>query len=109
LYSEIDKILFLVYRLENQEVAFRIPVESRLFSSIRQPDNIRNLYKAGSLMTVSKQILKYKLDLMGVQEVRWEGGSTELAGEYTYFYGKGNKNHELGIGLFVYKGTISAV
>jgi hypothetical protein len=33
---------------------------------------------------------------MGVQEVRWEGGGTEPAGEYTFFYGKGNDNHELG-------------
>jgi hypothetical protein len=32
--------------------------------------NIRNLYRAGSLMTVSKELSKYKLDLVGVQEVR---------------------------------------
>jgi hypothetical protein len=29
-----------------------------------------------------------------VQEVRWEGGGTEPAGEYTFFYGKGNENHK---------------
>jgi hypothetical protein len=32
---------------------------------------------------------------VGVQEVRWDGGGTERAGEYTFFYGKGNENHEL--------------
>jgi hypothetical protein len=32
---------------------------------------------------------------VGVQEVRWEGGGTEPAGEYTFFYGKGNDIHEL--------------
>jgi hypothetical protein len=26
-----------------------------------------------------------------MQEVRWEGGGTEPAGEYTFFYGKGMK------------------
>jgi hypothetical protein len=36
--------------------------------------NIRSLYMAGSLVTVSKELSKYKLDLVGVQEVRWEGG-----------------------------------
>jgi hypothetical protein len=51
---------------------------------------------AGSLVTVSKELSKYKLHLVGVQEVRWEGGDTELAGEYTFSYGKGNENHGLG-------------
>jgi hypothetical protein len=40
-------------------------------------------------MTVSRELSKYKLDLVLVQEVEWVGGSTEPAGEYTFFYGKG--------------------
>jgi hypothetical protein len=48
------------------------------------------------------------LYLVGVQ-VRCEGNGTELAGEYTFFYGKGNGNHELGAGFFVHKRIISAV
>jgi hypothetical protein len=46
---------------------------------------------------------------VGVQEVRWEGGGTEPAGEYTLFYGKGNENHELGTGSFVHKRILSEV
>jgi hypothetical protein len=71
--------------------------------------NVRSLYKAGSLMTASRELARYTLDLVGVQEVRWVGGGTEPAGEYTFFYGKGNENHELGTGIFVRKTIISAV
>jgi hypothetical protein len=58
-------------------------------------------------MTILRELSRYtrKLDLAGVQEVRWEGGGTEIAGEY----GKGNENHELGTVFFVHKRTISAV
>jgi hypothetical protein len=52
--------------------------------------NIRSLYRAGSLMIVSKELSKHMLDFMGVQEVRWDRCDTEQAGEYTLFYGMGN-------------------
>jgi hypothetical protein len=39
--------------------------------------DVISLYRAGSLVTVSK----YKFDLVGVQEVRWEGSDTEPVGE----------------------------
>jgi hypothetical protein len=70
--------------------------------------NVKSLYRAGSLMTVSRELAGYKLDLVGVQ-VRWEGSGTEPAGEYRLPYGKGNENHELGTGFFVHKRIISAV
>jgi hypothetical protein len=50
-------------------------------------------------VAISEELSKYKLDLVGVQEVRWEGNGTEPAGEYKIFYGKGNENHELGTGF----------
>jgi hypothetical protein len=46
---------------------------------------------------------------MGVQEVRWDRGGTEPAGEFTFFYRKGNENHELGTGFSVHKRIVSAV
>jgi hypothetical protein len=43
--------------------------------------NTRNLYRASFLMTVSRELSRYSLDLVGVQEVRWEGSGTKPAGE----------------------------
>jgi exonuclease III len=57
--------------------------------------NVRSMYRAGLLEAVAEEISKYKLDLVGVQEVRRDGGGTELVGEYTFFYGIGNENHEI--------------
>jgi hypothetical protein len=71
--------------------------------------NVRNLYRTGSLMRASRELSRYKLDLAVVQEVRWEGSGTKPAGEYTFFHGKGNENHELGTVFFVHKGILSAI
>jgi hypothetical protein len=61
--------------------------------------NVRHSYRAGSVITVLRELTRYKLDLVGVQ-VRWEGGGTKPVGEYTFFYAKGNENDELGTGFF---------
>jgi hypothetical protein len=39
--------------------------------------NVRSLYRAGSLIAEAEVILKYKLDLVRVPEVRWERGGTK--------------------------------
>jgi hypothetical protein len=40
--------------------------------------NVRSLYRSGSLKTVARVLGKYKLDLVGVQEVRWDKGGRGL-------------------------------
>jgi hypothetical protein len=41
------------------------------------------------LLGYGAELSEYKLHLVGVQGVRWEGGGTRA---YTFCYGKGNEN-----------------
>jgi hypothetical protein len=42
--------------------------------------NNRSLYRAGSLTAAARELARYKLDLVGAEEVRWHKGRTVRAG-----------------------------
>jgi hypothetical protein len=55
--------------------------------------NVKSLYRPGSITTVVRELARYKLYLVSVQEVRWNNGETVRGGDYTFFLWKGNKNY----------------
>jgi hypothetical protein len=52
-------------------------------------------------MTVARELARDKLDVVSVQEVRWELWGTVRARNYIYFlFGKGDENHQFGTRFF---------
>jgi len=47
--------------------------------------NVRSLYRAGSLMTATRELARYKLDFVGVQELRWDKEGRVKAENYSFF------------------------
>ena len=71
--------------------------------------NVRSLYRASSFKAVARESAGFKLDLVGVQEVRWDREGTVRAGDCNFFYRKGNENRQLETGFFVHHKIVSAV
>ena len=46
--------------------------------------SIRILYRAGSLIAAVRELARNKLDIVGVQEARWDKGDSERAGDYIF-------------------------
>jgi len=42
---------------------------------------VRSLHRSGSFATVVRELARYRLDLVGVQEVRWDKGGTVRTGD----------------------------
>jgi exonuclease III len=66
-------------------------------------DLVHGMYRVGSLKTVARKSVKYKLDVVAVQEIRWVESGSQRAEDYTLYYGNENAKHRLGTGFFVYK------
>ena len=53
---------------------------------------MRRLCRSGSLTTVARELGRYKLNLFGIEEVRWDYGGTVRAGYYIFSKKKSTVN-----------------
>jgi len=60
-------------------------------------------------MAAARELARYKLDLVGVQEVRWNKEGTVKAGDYSFFMGKEMQIISWEQGFFVHHRIVSAV
>jgi hypothetical protein len=59
--------------------------------------NVRSLYRGGSLTVVAGELARYKLDLVGVQEIRWV---TVRIGKYNFFLWNRKRKSSIGKRIF---------
>jgi hypothetical protein len=69
---------------------------------------VRSLYMSGPLSKLARELVRYKVDLMGVQEVKYYKLGTVRAGEFIFFSME-KENHQLVTGLFVHHRIVTPV
>jgi len=57
--------------------------------------NVSHLFREDLLKMAARKSVTYKLDLVAVQEVRWDEGGSQPADKYTFFYVNGNTTCKL--------------
>ena len=77
---------------------FRTRAVYWLFTSVRPKQQrrdlrfgkmkVRSLYRAGSVTAAARELARYQLYLVGMQEVRWNKRSILRAGDFNFFYKK---------------------
>ena len=53
--------------------------------------NVTSHYRSGSLTAAAREFARYKLDLLGVQEIKWDKVGAEIAENYKFFCVKKGK------------------
>ena len=67
--------------------------------------NVQTLYQTGKLAQVVNVFDRYRLDFLGITEVRWLGFDKKIlqSGHTLIYSGRENGNHEEGVGLLCNK------
>ena len=58
--------------------------------------NVRSVYRAGSLTAAARELARCKLDLVGVQDVRWDKDGTVREGDYNFLLWERKRKSSIG-------------
>jgi hypothetical protein len=70
---------------------------------------VRSLCRSGSLTTVARELARYKLDLVGVQDVKWDKEGRVRTGNYSLILWKRKRKPSVAKRIFVHHRLISTV
>ena len=67
--------------------------------------NTRTMFETGRTAQVIGEMQRYRLNILGLSEVRWTGSGKYVAptGEIMYYSGRGDDQHRQGVGLLLDK------
>ena len=68
----------------------------------------KDLYRSGPITTVVRELVRYVLDLIGVQEVRWDKEGTVGEGHYIFLC-KRKRKSSIANRIFLHHRTVSTV
>jgi len=67
------------------------------------------LYKKGATVNLVREVERYKMKCVALQEVRWQDAGTTKLSQTTIFNGKCEHAHRLGTGFAVHESIIHTV
>jgi hypothetical protein len=70
--------------------------------------NVRSLYRAGAYKELMREVERYELDIVAIQESRWTGQGEISGGKHILYYGGADK-HSLGTGFVINKKLVPAI
>ena len=70
--------------------------------------NVLSLYRAGALARLSDELLRYRIVIAALQEIRWRDSDILNTKEYTIFY-SGNNSNTLETGFEVKREAVNAI
>lgn len=71
--------------------------------------NVRTLYQTGKLAQLLRQFDDYRLDILGIAEVRWTGSGQITSDGKTFVYSGHADRHERGVGFVLSKEAAAAL